>query len=201
MQATSIMHRTCCLPTSGSANAIATPSSHLCPLRRPQEGAHTSRRRHCCCRRHHQHLQFKKFRNIGGTKTLRDTARQIHLVGHHRAKRGPSELTIVGCHQVIRIFLCTVSQTLTLLYDLPSHIRKSKGIMASLDQVVAPNAYQRATETANYVRQQLPESLQNPKVAIVCGSGLGGLADTIEAEPKIALDYANIPNFPQSTGE
>lgn len=53
----------------------------------------------------------------------------------------------------------------------------------------------RATETANYVRQQLPETLQNPKVAIVCGSGLGGLADTIESEPKVALDYANIPNF------
>lgn len=71
--------------------------------------------------------------------------------------------------------------------------------MASLDQAVAPNAYVRATETADYVRQQLPESLKHPKVAIVCGSGLGGLADTIEAEPKIALDYANIPNFPQST--
>jgi hypothetical protein len=79
--------------------------------------------------------------------------------------------------------------------------RKSLEIMASLDQVVAPNAYVRATETADYVRQQLPESLKYPKVAIVCGSGLGGLADTIEAEPKIALDYANIPNFPQSTGQ
>ena len=73
--------------------------------------------------------------------------------------------------------------------------------MASIDQAVAPNAYVRATETANYVRQQLPEALQHPKVAIVCGSGLGGLADTIEAEPKIALDYGSIPNFPQSTGE
>ena len=73
--------------------------------------------------------------------------------------------------------------------------------MASLDQVVGPNAYVRATETADYVRQQLPESLKYPKVAIVCGSGLGGLADTIEAEPKTALDYANIPNFPQSTGQ
>ena len=73
--------------------------------------------------------------------------------------------------------------------------------MASLDQVVGPNAYVRATETADYVRQQLPESLKYPKVAIVCGSGLGGLADTIEAEPKTALDYANFPNFPQSTGQ
>ena len=72
--------------------------------------------------------------------------------------------------------------------------------MASLDQPVAANAYLRATETANYVRDQLPDSLKHPEVAIICGSGLGGLADTIEAEPKTALDYADIPHFPQSTG-
>jgi purine-nucleoside phosphorylase len=47
----------------------------------------------------------------------------------------------------------------------------------------------------------LPDALKNPKVAIVCGSGLGGLADTIEAEPKVELSYGVIPNFPQSTGE
>ena len=69
-----------------------------------------------------------------------------------------------------------------------------------MDAVAAPNAYARATETAQHVRSQLPESLQNPKVAIVCGSGLGGLADTIEPEPKVELAYGTIPNFPQSTG-
>lgn len=67
------------------------------------------------------------------------------------------------------------------------------------DTLAAPNAYARAIETAQYVRSQLPESLQNPKVAIVCGSGLGGLADTIEPEPKVELAYGTIPNFPQST--
>lgn len=70
-----------------------------------------------------------------------------------------------------------------------------------VDSIVPPNAYVRANETANYVRSQLPESLQKPQVAIVCGSGLGGLADTIDAEPKVELAYGSIPNFPQSTGE
>lgn len=69
------------------------------------------------------------------------------------------------------------------------------------DTLGSPNAYARATETAQYVRSQLPKSLQNPRVAIVCGSGLGGLADTIEPEPKVELAYGTIPNFPQSTGE
>jgi hypothetical protein len=70
-----------------------------------------------------------------------------------------------------------------------------------MDSIAAPNAYARATKTANYVRSQLPESLQKPQVAIVCGSGLGGLADTIEAEPKVELSYGSIVNFPQSTGK
>ncbi|KAF2639088.1 hypothetical protein P280DRAFT_528613 [Massarina eburnea CBS 473.64] len=63
----------------------------------------------------------------------------------------------------------------------------------------SPNAYVRASETAAFVRSKLPQELQNPHVAIVCGSGLGGLVDTIEAEPKVELDYKTIPNFPQST--
>lgn len=70
-----------------------------------------------------------------------------------------------------------------------------------MDMVANPKTYERATETAMYVRSMLPDELKNPKVAIVCGSGLGGLADTIEAEPKIELSYGVIPNFPQSTGE
>lgn len=70
----------------------------------------------------------------------------------------------------------------------------------AMDVVAHPNAYQRATETTFYVRSQLPETLQKPKVAIVCGSGLGGLADTIENDPKVEIPYGNIPHFPRSTG-
>jgi purine-nucleoside phosphorylase len=78
---------------------------------------------------------------------------------------------------------------------------KSCPICKMEDALAAPNVYVRATETAQHVRSHLPESLQNPKVAIVCGSGLGGLADTIESEPKVELAYESIPNFPKSTGE
>ncbi|PVI02711.1 inosine guanosine and [Periconia macrospinosa] len=71
--------------------------------------------------------------------------------------------------------------------------------MEVTDSSAAPNAYVRAAETANYVRSKLPESLQIPKVAIVCGSGLGGLAETVEPETKVQLAYSTIPNFPRST--
>jgi len=69
------------------------------------------------------------------------------------------------------------------------------------DPTITPNAYARATQTAEYVRSKLPTELQHPKVAIVCGSGLGGLADTIDPSPKIELAYGDIPNFPRSTGK
>lgn len=38
-----------------------------------------------------------------------------------------------------------------------------------------------------------------PIVGIVCGSGLGGLADILKDQ--VAFNYKDIPNFPQSTGE
>ncbi|EON66641.1 purine-nucleoside phosphorylase [Coniosporium apollinis CBS 100218] len=67
------------------------------------------------------------------------------------------------------------------------------------DLAPSPGVFQRATETALYLRTNLPEELRNPRVAIVCGSGLGGLAETIHPEPRVETAYANIPNFPQST--
>ncbi|KAI9881382.1 MAG: hypothetical protein M1830_003389 [Pleopsidium flavum] len=37
--------------------------------------------------------------------------------------------------------------------------------------------FELATETAQYLRASLPETLRNPAIGIICGSGLGGLAD------------------------
>lgn len=64
----------------------------------------------------------------------------------------------------------------------------------------ARSAYQRAAETAKHLQNSAPAELRSPQVAIVCGSGLGGLADTIHKEPVYETPYASIPNFPQSTG-
>jgi purine-nucleoside phosphorylase len=71
-----------------------------------------------------------------------------------------------------------------------------------MDQISAPmtNLYKRSTATADLLRSILPEELKHPKIAIVCGSGLGGLAETIDSSPKVELPYEQVPGFPVSTG-
>ncbi|TQB67580.1 hypothetical protein MPDQ_005193 [Monascus purpureus] len=58
---------------------------------------------------------------------------------------------------------------------------------------------EQAQEAVSYLSQRLPTPLQKPRVAIVCGSGLGGLADTIYDMPKAEYDYSSIPHFPHLT--
>ncbi|OQD86345.1 hypothetical protein PENANT_c008G01299 [Penicillium antarcticum] len=61
------------------------------------------------------------------------------------------------------------------------------------------SSFQRANEAVAHLRATLPKGLQKPQVAIVCGSGLGGLADTIHNELRAEYDYESIPHFPRST--
>ena len=60
--------------------------------------------------------------------------------------------------------------------------------------------FSKAQEAANFLRERLDTRLQKPKVAIVCGSGLGGLADAVNEQPRVEIEYSSIPYFPQSTG-
>ncbi|KAF0450138.1 inosine guanosine and [Gigaspora margarita] len=53
------------------------------------------------------------------------------------------------------------------------------------------------TTATNYFRARLPLELATPKIAIICGSGLGQLADTIEN--KVEFAYEEIPGFVSST--
>ncbi|EMC97510.1 hypothetical protein BAUCODRAFT_68051 [Baudoinia panamericana UAMH 10762] len=64
---------------------------------------------------------------------------------------------------------------------------------------MATSSFHRATETVEYLRLRLPAHLAKPRVAIVCGSGLGGLAETISSTERIEWAYRDVPNFPQST--
>ncbi|CAL8374172.1 unnamed protein product [Arctogadus glacialis] len=45
----------------------------------------------------------------------------------------------------------------------------------------------------------LSQTEQRPKVAIICGTGLGGLAEQLEN--RVVIPYIDIPNFPQTTVE
>ncbi|XP_071613273.1 purine nucleoside phosphorylase isoform X1 [Heliangelus exortis] len=55
-------------------------------------------------------------------------------------------------------------------------------------------SYEVYKETADWLRAR---TLQRPKVAIICGSGLGGLADVLENQT--VFQYQDIPHFPRST--
>ncbi|KAF2666082.1 hypothetical protein BT63DRAFT_376695 [Microthyrium microscopicum] len=59
--------------------------------------------------------------------------------------------------------------------------------------------YERAAFAVDAIKKAIPHPLNTPKIAIVCGSGLGGLAQTIEPEPKAEIPYASVPGFPVST--
>ncbi|EED12552.1 purine nucleoside phosphorylase I, inosine and guanosine-specific [Talaromyces stipitatus ATCC 10500] len=59
--------------------------------------------------------------------------------------------------------------------------------------------FSRAQEAATFLRERLDPRLQKPKVAIVCGSGLGGLADAVHEQPRVEIEYSSIPYFPRST--
>ncbi|KAF5348927.1 hypothetical protein D9756_009731 [Leucocoprinus leucothites] len=53
------------------------------------------------------------------------------------------------------------------------------------------------TATTDFIRSQLPSELQHPRIGIVCGSGLSGLAAVIHNIQKIP--YESIPGFGTST--
>ncbi|KAL1925050.1 uncharacterized protein VTP21DRAFT_4704 [Calcarisporiella thermophila] len=56
-------------------------------------------------------------------------------------------------------------------------------------------------ESAAYISARLPDHLKPPKlkVGIICGSGLGGLVDTLDKETKVEFAYSEIPGFVVST--
>lgn len=61
----------------------------------------------------------------------------------------------------------------------------------------------RIQETASAVADHLavaPE-LGRPRVGMVLGSGLGGVADLLDAEPRLRIGYRDIPNVPGSEVE
>lgn len=60
-------------------------------------------------------------------------------------------------------------------------------------------SYEGITATAKWLTERTSKTLPAPEIALVLGSGLGSLADHFE--DRIAIPYADIPNFPVSTVE
>ena len=85
------------------------------------------------------------------------------------------------------------------LYHSVSHVRHT---YSEAHDEMTSSVFEAATETVEHLRLKLPEHLASPRVGIVCGSGLGGLAETVNQDgEKLVWDYKDVPNFPISTGE
>ncbi|EPX75248.1 purine nucleoside phosphorylase [Schizosaccharomyces octosporus yFS286] len=67
---------------------------------------------------------------------------------------------------------------------------------STVHPVVPPHSpiYIKAMEARSYIIGQLPEELSKPRLAIICGSGLGTLAADL-SEPKYEIAYHDIPHF------
>ncbi|KAG8629023.1 hypothetical protein KVT40_002888 [Elsinoe batatas] len=64
----------------------------------------------------------------------------------------------------------------------------------------ASEIYTKATEAVSFIRSKIGnQELHQPRIAVVCGSGLGGIADVIDEETKFEVPYSTIPHFPQTT--
>jgi purine-nucleoside phosphorylase len=59
--------------------------------------------------------------------------------------------------------------------------------------------YLMASEAADHIRSCLPATFPRAEIAIICGSGSGGLVSAFDTHPTIVLPYASIPNFPVGT--
>ena len=56
--------------------------------------------------------------------------------------------------------------------------------------------YKKAKETAEFLRSK---GINDVKVAVILGTGLGKLADEIDT--KVSINYKEIPHFPEATVE
>jgi len=63
-----------------------------------------------------------------------------------------------------------------------------------IESTVDPISYENVNESADYI---LKRTKHRPKIGIICGSGLGGLAELVQDAD--TFDYAEIPSFPVST--
>lgn len=76
--------------------------------------------------------------------------------------------------------------------------RRSRNLTASeCEQMFDKIDYMSFDRISITVKYLMDKTLYRPKIAIICGSGLAGLADLLE-NPDI-FDYSDIPNFPMST--
>ena len=69
-----------------------------------------------------------------------------------------------------------------------------------MEEPVSHNSFKKAMTSVHYLKRLLPLELMKPRIGIICGSGLGELADAVDPKLQVEIPYQDIPHFPGSTG-
>jgi len=70
----------------------------------------------------------------------------------------------------------------------------NRSCISQIGNITNPYTYEIVKESADYI---LSNTSHRPKIGIICGSGLGPIADLLENKDK--FPYGKIPHFPEST--
>lgn len=68
-----------------------------------------------------------------------------------------------------------------------------------MDDLNGAQSFSQTQEAVHALQKSIPDTLKRLRVGIICGSGLGGLADAV-SDPRLEVPYSDIPYFPKSTG-
>lgn len=87
---------------------------------------------------------------------------------------------------LVRTLSCTLQHSLTYSRN------------HNIEDKATEFSYEEIAEVAAFIKSK---TAIRPKLGIICGSGLGGLADDLDRDlPKDVVPYKTIPKFPQTTG-
>ena len=80
----------------------------------------------------------------------------------------------------------------SIIEKMPCYIMCSKG------QNDEKLSYKEIEEIVGFVNSK---TTIRPKIGIICGSGLGGLAEDLDVDlPTDVISYKDVPGFPKTTG-
>jgi purine nucleoside phosphorylase len=56
-------------------------------------------------------------------------------------------------------------------------------------------------KAAQWLASRLTPVLASPRLAVICGTGLSGLASMVQSDTKASFDYVDIPHFAHTSGK
>jgi len=114
--------------------------------------------------------------------------------GHCTSKNGCSRLDFENGNSVNKNCCKNGSAKNNRNNNIINGITKHEIPLGQIGNTVNPYTYEIVKESADFILQR---TTHRPKIGIICGSGLGGLADLLQKSDE--FPYGEIPHFPTST--